>query len=169
MEAAVTVRGTCLSGPFVWQDASVSTDAFEAYVRTTIYRTFVSWWRRRSWRNERPDECVGESAQMELPGGFCDGSHRVEVRDALATQIGDAALLQVDRGSEQAVGPEWIVLETSPRSLVLGSVEDGYAFRQGDSLLSGSRRPTSRQHGEPGRIGERAAGRLRAELDALPR
>ena len=72
---------------------------------------------------------------MELPGGFCDGSHRVEVRDALATQIGDAALLQVDRGSEQAVGPEWIVLETSPRSLVLGSVEDGYAFRQGDSLL----------------------------------
>ena len=68
MEAALTVRGTCLSGPFAWQDASLSTDAFEAYVRTTIYRTFVSWWRRRSWRNERPDECVGESAQMGPPG-----------------------------------------------------------------------------------------------------
>ena len=25
---------------------------FEAYVRTTMYRTFVSWWRRASWRHE---------------------------------------------------------------------------------------------------------------------
>lgn len=29
---------------------------FEAYVRTTLYRTFVSWWRRRSWRSEVPAE-----------------------------------------------------------------------------------------------------------------
>ena len=79
--------------------------------------------------------CRGERADGD-PGGFCDGSHRVELRDALATQIGDAALLQADKGSEQAVGPEWIVLETSSGArLVLGSVEDGYAFRQGDSLL----------------------------------
>ncbi|MBB1510735.1 SigE family RNA polymerase sigma factor [Tessaracoccus sp. MC1756] len=27
---------------------------FESYVRTTMYRTFVSWWRRRSWRAELP-------------------------------------------------------------------------------------------------------------------
>ncbi|GAB3818460.1 SigE family RNA polymerase sigma factor [Tessaracoccus terricola] len=27
-------------------------DHFEAYVRKTIYRTFCSWWRRRSWRGE---------------------------------------------------------------------------------------------------------------------
>lgn len=79
--------------------------------------------------------CREERADGD-PGGFCDGSHRVELRDALATQIGDAALLQADKGSEQAVGPEWIVLETSSGArLVLGSVEDGYAFRQGDSLL----------------------------------
>ncbi|MDO5677664.1 MAG: SigE family RNA polymerase sigma factor [Propionibacteriaceae bacterium] len=29
---------------------------FEAYVRTTIYRTYVSWWRKLSWRNETPVE-----------------------------------------------------------------------------------------------------------------
>ena len=29
---------------------------FESYVRTTIYRTFVSWWRRRAWRSEVPTE-----------------------------------------------------------------------------------------------------------------
>ena len=34
---------------------------FEAYVRTTIYRTFVSWWRKLSWRNERPAETLAES------------------------------------------------------------------------------------------------------------
>ncbi len=27
---------------------------YEAYVRTTMYRTFVSWWRRRRWRGEVP-------------------------------------------------------------------------------------------------------------------
>ena len=31
---------------------------FEAYVRTTIYRTFVSWWRRTSWRSEQPCDDV---------------------------------------------------------------------------------------------------------------
>lgn len=33
---------------------SIGNDAkFEAYVRTTMYRTFVSWWRLLSWRRER--------------------------------------------------------------------------------------------------------------------
>lgn len=35
---------------------TMDTPAFEAYVRTTIYRTFVSWWRKLSWRNEKPTE-----------------------------------------------------------------------------------------------------------------
>lgn len=136
MEAAVTVRGTCLSGPFAWQDASVSTDAFEGLrphhdlpdVRVLVASPQLA--KRAAGRVCREERADGD------PGGFCDGSHRVELRDALATQIGDAALLQADKGSEQAVGPEWIVLETSSGArLVLGSVEDGYAFRQGDSLL----------------------------------
>lgn len=30
--------------------------AFEAYVRKAIYRTFISWWRKRSWRSEVPSQ-----------------------------------------------------------------------------------------------------------------
>lgn len=44
---------------------AIGNDAqFEAYVRTTIYRTFVSWWRRLSWR-ERPAELIDSSATAE--------------------------------------------------------------------------------------------------------
>ncbi len=35
-------------------------DRYEAYVRTTMYRTYVSWWRRRSW-HELPVERLPET------------------------------------------------------------------------------------------------------------
>lgn len=35
-------------------------EGFEAYVRVAIYRTFVSWWRRMSWRAERPTGAIPE-------------------------------------------------------------------------------------------------------------
>lgn len=38
---------------------------FEAYVRTTLYRTFVSWWRRLSWRSEMPWEAPPDRAGTE--------------------------------------------------------------------------------------------------------
>lgn len=38
---------------------------FEAYVRTTIYRTYVSWWRRMSWRSEQPHDDVPDSGMGE--------------------------------------------------------------------------------------------------------
>lgn len=41
---------------------------FEAYVRTTIYRTFVSWWRKLSWRNEKAADFVGDSPAPDAPG-----------------------------------------------------------------------------------------------------
>lgn len=42
-------------------------DHYEAYVRKTIYRTFVSWWRRLSWRNEfTTAESHQEAAGREL-------------------------------------------------------------------------------------------------------
>lgn len=53
---------------------------FEAYLRTTMYRTFVSWWRRRLWQSEVPSEVLpdegGETAGAEL---------RLDVLRALAT------------------------------------------------------------------------------------
>ncbi|SHJ50317.1 RNA polymerase sigma-70 factor, sigma-E family [Tessaracoccus bendigoensis DSM 12906] len=53
---------------------------FEAYLRTTMYRTYISWWRRRSWRSETPSEYVpevrGSEATVEL---------RLDVMRALET------------------------------------------------------------------------------------
>lgn len=47
---------------------TIGNDAqFEAYVRTTIYRTFVSWWRKLSWRNEKPSEMPADEASGEAP------------------------------------------------------------------------------------------------------
>lgn len=51
---------------------------FEAYVRTTIYRTYVSWWRKMSWRNETPAEHLREDATR--PG---DDGIRLDIRRAL--------------------------------------------------------------------------------------
>lgn len=49
-----------------------SVQAFEAYVRTAMYRTYVSWWRKRSWRSEVPSEVrsdavvAGEDADPDV-------------------------------------------------------------------------------------------------------
>lgn len=47
---------TALSKTYTRYDEIGNDHQFEAYVRTTIYRTFVSWWRKLSWRNEKPTE-----------------------------------------------------------------------------------------------------------------
>lgn len=52
--------------------------AFESYVRTTIYRTFCSWWRRR-WRGEIPTESVPET-----PGGESRDQRSIDVARALS-------------------------------------------------------------------------------------
>lgn len=52
---------TALSKCFTRYDDVGNDESFEAYVRTAIYRTFVSWWRRLSWRNESPSEAVADT------------------------------------------------------------------------------------------------------------
>lgn len=51
-------------------DVLANDHKFETYLRTTIYRTFVSWWRRRSWTSESVTEHVphrpADSATDEL-------------------------------------------------------------------------------------------------------
>lgn len=56
---------TALSKCFTRYDDMAGDEAFEAYVRTAIYRTFVSWWRRMSWRGETPAEVIAESVATE--------------------------------------------------------------------------------------------------------
>ena len=41
-------------------------DHYEAYLRTTIYRTFVSWWRRRSW-SETPADSLPDCTVSSDP------------------------------------------------------------------------------------------------------
>lgn len=55
---------------------------FESYVRTTIYRTFVSWWRRRAWKSEVPTENQPESGASGEAG---DPELRQDLLRALAT------------------------------------------------------------------------------------
>ncbi|GAB3822628.1 SigE family RNA polymerase sigma factor [Tessaracoccus terricola] len=53
---------------------------FESYLRTTMYRTFVSWWRRKSWQSE-----VVTEQTPERPGDSSPDAVRVDVLRALDT------------------------------------------------------------------------------------
>ena len=52
---------------------------FEAYLRTTMYRTFVSWWRRLQWRTEVPSD-----SPPDRPSPAQDPAPATDLRRALA-------------------------------------------------------------------------------------
>lgn len=58
---------------------------FEAYLRTTMYRTFVSWWRRRSWRSEFPTDLHGRDPGGTPTDDAGDAELRLDLFRALAT------------------------------------------------------------------------------------
>ncbi|MFT3888726.1 MAG: SigE family RNA polymerase sigma factor [Arachnia sp.] len=72
---------TALAKSFSRYPALGDDESFEAYVRTVIYRTYVSWWRRR-WNGEVP------TAEQLEPGadgsGQLAGARRVDLARALA-------------------------------------------------------------------------------------
>lgn len=100
--------------------------AFEAYVRKTIYRTFVSWWRRRSWRSE-------------VPGGVRDDAltHVDDVN--LAPELGRALLalpraqraVLVLRYFEDRTAVETASLLGMPESTVASHTRRGLAALRG--------------------------------------
>lgn len=53
-------------------------EEFEAYLRTTMYRTYIQWWRRR-WNGEVPTEALPEGATGGGPGPM-----RIDLARALA-------------------------------------------------------------------------------------
>ncbi len=53
---------------------------FEAYLRTTMYRTYISWWRRRSWRSETPSEYLPEPQRNDATAEL-----RMDILRALST------------------------------------------------------------------------------------
>ncbi len=72
---------TALAKSFARYPALGDDESFEAYVRTVIYRTYVSWWRRR-WNGEVP---TGDD-RIEPGGGAgqTGGADRVDLARALA-------------------------------------------------------------------------------------
>jgi RNA polymerase sigma-70 factor (sigma-E family) len=58
-----------------------SLDAAPGYARTTLVNTALSWFRKKSWRNERPTEVLPETA---VEHGQHDHAERATVLDALA-------------------------------------------------------------------------------------
>lgn len=75
---------TALAKSYGRYDAIGNDHKFEAYVRTTIYRTFVSWWRRLSWRSEAPGTEPGDD--LVSPGDGVDRAsvERLDLLRALA-------------------------------------------------------------------------------------
>lgn len=58
---------TALSRVYGRYEQLGSDEKFEAYVRTTMYRVYCSWWRRR-WNGEQPTETLPESGhESEAP------------------------------------------------------------------------------------------------------
>lgn len=68
---------TALSKTYQCFDQFDNNHHFESYVRTTMYRTFVSWWRRRSWRSEVATETTPD-------GGVSDQPANLDITRALA-------------------------------------------------------------------------------------
>ncbi|NLE96631.1 MAG: SigE family RNA polymerase sigma factor [Propionibacterium sp.] len=71
---------TALSKCYSRYDVLANDHKFEAYVRTTLYRTYVSWWRRLSWRGESTSDEV-----RQPPVEAADVALRVDVLKALDT------------------------------------------------------------------------------------
>lgn len=59
-------------------DAIADDRGFELYVRKAIYRTYVSWWRRMSWRSETP---TGQMPERSV--GAHDSILRIDLVRAL--------------------------------------------------------------------------------------
>ena len=108
------------------------TRTFEAYVRTTIYRTFVSWWRKRSWRSEIPTEIRADSV-CEADG---DPTLRTDLVRALAQLPRKQRACLVLRYFEDRSTREVAELLGMAEGTVTSHVSRGLAALRASSFLS---------------------------------
>ena len=106
--------------------------SFEAYVRTTIYRTFVSWWRKRSWRSEIPTEIRPDVVHES--GG--DPALRTDLVRALATLPRKQRACLVLRYFEDHSTREVAELLGMAEGTVTSHVSRGLAALRASSFLS---------------------------------
>ena len=106
--------------------------SFEAYVRITIYRTFVSWWRKRSWRSEIPTEIRPDVVHES--GG--DPALRTDLVRALATLPRKQRACLVLRYFEDRSTREVAELLGMAEGTVTSHVSRGLAALRASSFLS---------------------------------
>ena len=110
--------------------------SFEAYVRTTIYRTFVSWWRRR-WTGEVPSEHAADVGTA----GEVDGGLRIDVLRALAELPRTQRAVLVLRYFEDRPTREVAELLRIPEGTVTSHVSRGLAALRVSPHLTQEDRP----------------------------
>ncbi|MGW6194865.1 sigma factor [Kribbella sp. NPDC055110] len=78
----------------------------EAYTRRAITTTAIGWWRRKSWRAERPyDEDLTEPPALDLDGIVAAGKHRAGRRRTLGIVGGAVATAAVAVGGATVIRP----------------------------------------------------------------
>lgn len=105
---------------------------FEAYVRTTMYRTFVSWWRRRSWRGEVPSEIRPDAVRTADD----DPALRADLVRALAQLPRKQRACLVLRYFEDRPTREVAELLGMPEGTVTSHVSRGLAALRASSFLA---------------------------------
>lgn len=106
---------------------------FESYVRTTLYRTFVSWWRRLQWRSEIPSDAPPDGAGPDRP----DPAGQADLHRALARLPRIQRTVLVLRYFEDRPTKEVAALLRMPAGTVTSHVSRGLAaLRQSPHLSS---------------------------------
>ena len=102
---------------------------FEAYVRTTMHRTYISWWRRRSW-HERPSEYLRE----EL-GENSATEDRLDLARALRTLTREQRAAITLRYFDDLTVPEVAKVLGMPLGTVKSHIHRGLAALRASGLI----------------------------------
>ncbi|MFT3888637.1 MAG: SigE family RNA polymerase sigma factor [Arachnia sp.] len=129
---------TALSKTYGRYEAFDNDRHFEAYVRTTLYRTFVSWWRRLQWRSEIPSDAPPDGPAE--PTG--DAARGADIARALAALPRVQRAVIVLRYFEDRPTREVAQLLRMPEGTVTSHVSRALsALRASPHLAEGEDRP----------------------------
>ncbi len=112
-------------------------ERFEAYLRGAMYKTYCSWWRRLSWRNETPSAEIVPDVADEVPTGS-----RLDIVRALETLPRmQRAVLVLQYLEDRSVAEIAELLGISAGSVKTHSHRGRAAMRQSAHLAEAGVRP----------------------------
>lgn len=129
---------TALSKTYSRYDSFENDRHFEAYVRTTLYRTFVSWWRRLQWRSEIPSDAPPEQPARR----HSDAAVDTDLRRALAALPRIQRTVLVLRYFEDLSTKQVAELLRMPAGTVTSHVSRGLAALRVSTHLSSEEGPS---------------------------